>query len=316
MEHLSFASYLAKDLRMNETWTWTGSSRGINKHNTALPVHYQGTCEGVMPFKIGTIHSMAQMWVQALCYKGDSAKLQRGGGQALKDDSKFPSKGSGGRVFLVHPGDRAQSKTWGLETTGVLAGQKVGCWTRRSRLKVERCTGLTVGHALWRTSSVVCMCVQLCKAPWNPMDCSLPGSSVHGDSPGKNTGVGCDFLFQGTFLIQGSNPPLSHLLHWQADSLPLSHLENPVLNILLGDKTWLMSTYLKSHAEADWITTVLYWPKNSKHLIHEENHPFPSFSSSCLERFFCSLELSPGDWRRRKRKRQKYLYKNVVYSNW
>ena len=25
----------------------------------------------------------------------------------------------------------------------------------------------------------------------NHMDCSLPGSSVHGDSPGKNTGVGC-----------------------------------------------------------------------------------------------------------------------------
>ena len=25
----------------------------------------------------------------------------------------------------------------------------------------------------------------------NPMDCSLPGSSVRGDSPGKNTGVGC-----------------------------------------------------------------------------------------------------------------------------
>ena len=26
---------------------------------------------------------------------------------------------------------------------------------------------------------------------WDPMDCSLPGSSLHGDSPGKNTGVGC-----------------------------------------------------------------------------------------------------------------------------
>ena len=25
------------------------------------------------------------------------------------------------------------------------------------------------------------------------------------DSPGKNTGVGCHFLFQGIFLIQGSN---------------------------------------------------------------------------------------------------------------
>ena len=28
------------------------------------------------------------------------------------------------------------------------------------------------------------------------MDCSLPGSSVHGDSPGKNTGVGCHPLLQ------------------------------------------------------------------------------------------------------------------------
>ena len=31
----------------------------------------------------------------------------------------------------------------------------------------------------------------------NPMDCSLPGSSVHGDSPGKNTGVSCHFLLKG-----------------------------------------------------------------------------------------------------------------------
>ena len=42
------------------------------------------------------------------------------------------------------------------------------------------------------------------------MDCSPPSSSVHGDSPGKNTGVGCHALFQGIFLIQGSNPGLIH----------------------------------------------------------------------------------------------------------
>ena len=41
------------------------------------------------------------------------------------------------------------------------------------------------------------------------------------DSPDKNTGVGCHALIQGTFSTQGSNPGL---LHWQADSLPLSHL--------------------------------------------------------------------------------------------
>ena len=30
------------------------------------------------------------------------------------------------------------------------------------------------------------------------MNCSLPGSSVHGDSPGKNTGVGCCALSRGS----------------------------------------------------------------------------------------------------------------------
>ena len=47
-------------------------------------------------------------------------------------------------------------------------------------------------------------CLTLCDA----MDCSLPGSSVHGDSPGKNTGVGCHALLQGIFPTQGSNPDL------------------------------------------------------------------------------------------------------------
>ena len=31
------------------------------------------------------------------------------------------------------------------------------------------------------------------------MNCSPPGSSVHGDSPGENTGVGCHALLQGIF---------------------------------------------------------------------------------------------------------------------
>ena len=42
------------------------------------------------------------------------------------------------------------------------------------------------------------------------MDCSPPGSSVHGDSPGKNTGVGCHALLQGIFPTQESNPGLLH----------------------------------------------------------------------------------------------------------
>ena len=44
----------------------------------------------------------------------------------------------------------------------------------------------------------------------DPMDCSLPDSSVHGDSLGKNTGVACHALLQAIFPTQGSNPGLSH----------------------------------------------------------------------------------------------------------
>ena len=42
------------------------------------------------------------------------------------------------------------------------------------------------------------------------MDYSPPGSSVLGDSPGKNTGVGCHALLRGIIPAQGSNPGLPH----------------------------------------------------------------------------------------------------------
>ena len=56
------------------------------------------------------------------------------------------------------------------------------------------------------------------------MDCSPPGYSVLGDSPGKNTGVGCHVLLQGIFLTEGLNPGL---LHRRWILYPLSHRGNP-----------------------------------------------------------------------------------------
>ena len=47
------------------------------------------------------------------------------------------------------------------------------------------------------------------------------------DFPGKSTGVGCYALLRGIFLTQESDPPLSHLLHWQVCSLPLGPLGKP-----------------------------------------------------------------------------------------
>ena len=40
---------------------------------------------------------------------------------------------------------------------------------------------------------------------------------------------GFHFLLQGIFLTQESNPCLLCLLHWQMDSLPLSHLGSPTM---------------------------------------------------------------------------------------
>ena len=57
---------------------------------------------------------------------------------------------------------------------------------------------------------VLCLVTQLCPTLCNPIDCSPPGSSVHGDFPGKNTGVGCHAIFQGIFPTQGLNSGLPH----------------------------------------------------------------------------------------------------------
>ena len=42
---------------------------------------------------------------------------------------------------------------------------------------------------------VLCSVTQSCLTLYSPMDCSPPGSSK--DFSGKNTGVGCHFVFQG-----------------------------------------------------------------------------------------------------------------------
>ena len=49
----------------------------------------------------------------------------------------------------------------------------------------------------------------------DPMDCNPPGSSVQGilcpwNSLGRNTGIGCHFLLQGTFPNQRLNPDFLH----------------------------------------------------------------------------------------------------------
>ena len=75
---------------------------------------------------------------------------------------------------------------------------------------------------LFTLAAVVRACVHAQSRPTlcNPMDCSLPGYSVHGNFLDKNPGEGCHFPLQGLFLTQGSNPRLLRLLHWLITTKP------------------------------------------------------------------------------------------------
>ena len=78
-------------------------------------------------------------------------------------------------------------------------------------------------------------CAMLCSVVSDSLrhQSSPPDSSVHGDSPGQNTGVGCHALFQGLFPTQKLNPGLLlcrlilyHLSH-QGSPRILEWIANP-----------------------------------------------------------------------------------------
>ena len=72
--------------------------------------------------------------------------------------------------------------------------------------------------------SVLCLVIQSFLNLCNPMDYSLPSSSVHGNSPGNNTGVGCLALLQRNLPNLGIEPRSPTV---QADSLPAEPPGNP-----------------------------------------------------------------------------------------
>ena len=82
--------------------------------------------------------------------------------------------------------------------------------------------------------------IQLCLTLCDPLDCSLPGSSVHG----KNTGVGSHSILQGFFPTQGSNPGFPHCMQIL---YCLNHEESPYIVIIIGIFrtyfTWIFKTY-------------------------------------------------------------------------
>ena len=104
--------------------------------------------------------------------------------------------------------------------------------------------------------SVAQLCLTLC----DPMDCSPPGSSTCGDSPGKNTGVGRHVLLQGIFQTQGLNPGLPHC---RQILYCLSHQESPWILECVAyffsrgssrPRNWTKVSYITGRFFTSWAT--------------------------------------------------------------
>ena len=80
----------------------------------------------------------------------------------------------------------------------------------QSQVQVVTCASeqLAVSPVPKAASPVLCGVTQSHLTLCDPLLCSLPVSTVYGDSPGQNTGVGFHAQFQGIFPTRGSNPDL------------------------------------------------------------------------------------------------------------
>ena len=115
---------------------------------------------------------------------------------------------------------------------GIHRGKHLISYQRNKLLKLQRTAGRKNGWIpLFRNlcvffsaqmqylfhwdCAVLCLVAQSCATLWIPMDRGALQAAVHGDSPGKNTGVGCYALLQD--LPNPGIEPRSPAL--QADSL-------------------------------------------------------------------------------------------------
>ena len=129
--------------------------------------------------------------------------------------------------------------------------------------------------------AVLCLVYQLCLTLCNPIDCRPPDSFVHGDSPGKNTGVGCRALLQGIFPTRGSNPSL-----WQCRWI-LYHLSHQASLVLVSSKVKSHPQTTSSHLRHFLLKTPVkckYLPKkgNSLATFHSssDSHQYTSVARS------------------------------------
>ena len=123
------------------------------------------------------------------------------------------------------------------------------------------------------------------------MDYSPTGSSVHGIFQARKR-VGCHFFLQGIFASQGLNLPLLHLLHWQADSLPLAPLGKPILVTSLNPKGCTCVWGFPETKSSNRSTFRKQGSASKSFLVSLWMHRLPPLPLSDLERSFIASSLT------------------------
>ena len=99
-----------------------------------------------------------------------------------------------------------------------------------------------------KAKNVKVIVAQSCPTLCNPMDCSPPGFSVHGDSSGRNTGVGCHTLLQGIFQPRNQTPVsciAGRSLMSEQSKQESFNLKNPLAKLFLTSVVQSLKHYFK-----------------------------------------------------------------------
>ena len=131
-----------------------------------------------------------------------------------------------------------------------------------------------------------------------------PGSSLHEDSPGKCTGVGCCALIQGIFPIQGLNPVvpycrqiICHLSHQRSPRI-LGWVAYPFSRRSSQPRNWTEISCIEGRFHTSWTTreAIIKTNKNWKFCLNDKQSIWPkAVSISCW--YYCTeKDLSYLQW--------------------
>ena len=138
--------------------------------------------------------------------------------------------------FIFSPGESHRVYSpWGCKESDTTERLSQTQKENMSSLELENSLCYSGGPCWLPVLYVKVLVAHLCLTLCDPMNCSPPGSSVHGFSQARILAWDAMPYSRGIFPTQGLNPRLLCLLHRQADSLPLHHLRSHLSKQILSN---------------------------------------------------------------------------------